>query len=161
MARDVRRTCLCPCDDIISLDLWWQNVLCSWRLGRGIKGYDSWLCSKLTSTIRSHESKSETLCGSFGFTTQTDWHCYQLQERRIQPASWLDLSDKKKDFNWKSLRKNTHSLPIYFGLAAWITVSQLQTQTLFSAVIPLRQSQALCAKDIHGKTSRGCWDHPP
>lgn len=144
-----QRTCLCACTDIITFGLWWQDVLC-WRgLGEGIKGHSSWLCSKLTSAFTSHESKSEPICGSFGFIAPTGWHFCPTTREKNPTSLKSGAIRQRKDFNWKSLRKL-----IWVGCLDYsFTTSPLFI--LFFGVIPLMRSQ-----DVRGKTSRGCGDLP-
>lgn len=168
--RGMSRTCLCPCTDIITFGLWWQDVLClGGGLGRGIEDHGFWLYSKLTSNPQSeamnpNKRSSVAALGAQLSLLSSEMDACLLQESRIQPSLTIGaIFSDKKVFNWQYLRK-THILNYLFTLG-WLLGLQFHNfsclfSILFFAVMPLRQSRALCAKDIHGKTSRGCWDQP-
>lgn len=101
-------------------------------LGRGIEDHGFWLYSKLTSNPQSeamnpNKRSSVAALGAQLSLLSSEMDACLLQESRIQPSLTIGaiLSDKKS-FQLAIFEKNTHfKLLIYFGLAAWVTVSQL------------------------------------
>lgn len=139
-------------------------------LGRGIKVHGSWLCCKLTYGPQLQAMNPNVKPIAEDLSAQLSFLSRQMDVSITRGKNTTSLtivtffSDPKKISLGIILEKYTFSNTLYFGLAAWVTVSQLPLCLffiLFFAGLPVRRSQTLRARGVHGKTSRGCWDHPP